>query len=451
MRIHFIAIGGAAMHNLALALHQQGHTVTGSDDEIFEPSRSRLMRAGLYPKEMGWYPEKITAALDAIILGMHARLDNPELLRAQRLGLSVYSYPEFIYRQSETKTRIVISGSHGKTTITSMIMHVLKHQKKPFDYLVGSQIEGFETMVELNPHHAVVVIEGDEYFASPIQMIPKFHLYHPHIAVLSGIAWDHINVFPSFELYLDAFKQFIEKMEQGGTLIWYGGDAHLKTMVESGIRSDLKYLSYQLPPHIIKDQTTYIKLSDGQLLSLEFFGAHNLMNMEAARLVCKQIGIETDAFYQAISTFKGAARRLEVFYKDDTRVVFRDFAHSPSKLKATIEAVTQQFPDRNIACLMELHTFSSLNKDFLPQYVGCMNNAKEAVVYYNPETISHKKLPSISAKDIKDAFQHPALRVISELDELQLYMQSLRNDNRSVLLMSSGNWGGADIAGIFKV
>lgn len=439
------------MHNLALALHQQGHAVTGSDDEIFEPSRSRLMRAGLYPKEMGWYPERITAALDAIILGMHARLDNPELLRAQRLGLPVYSYPEFIYRQSETKTRIVIGGSHGKTTITSMIMHVLKHQKKPFDYLVGSQIEGFETMVELNPHHAVVVIEGDEYFASPIQMIPKFHLYHPHIAVLSGIAWDHINVFPSFELYLDAFKQFIEKMEQGGTLIWYGGDAHLKTMVESGIRSDLKYLSYQLLPHIIKDQTTYIKLSDGQLLPLEFFGAHNLMNMEAAQLVCKQIGIETDAFYQAISTFKGAARRLEVFYKDDTRVVFRDFAHSPSKLKATIEAVTQQFPDRNIACLMELHTFSSLNKDFLPQYVGCMNNAKEAVVYYNPETISHKKLPSISAKDIKDAFQHPALRVISDLDELKLYIQSLRNDNRSVLLMSSGNWGGTDIAGIFKV
>lgn len=448
MRIHFIAIGGAAMHNLALALHQQGHSVSGSDDEIFEPSYSRLQRAGLLPQKTGWFAEAIQCDIDAIILGMHARSDNPELLAAQKLGIPVYSYPDFMYRQSKNKKRVVIGGSHGKTTITSMIMHVLRQQHISFDYLVGSQIEGFDTMVQLNERHGVVVIEGDEYLASPIQPVPKFHLYHPHIAVLSGIAWDHINVFPTWDSYYQAFVEFVNKIESGGILIWYDGDAHLQKLVADCMRSDLRFESYGLPAHRITNCVTHIPVANGQEVALQFFGAHNLINMEAARRVCRELGVGDVDFYASISQFKGAARRLETLYKDDKRVVFRDFAHSPSKLKATIEAVVQQFADRRVVCVMELHTFSSLNKHFLPQYAGCMDAASEAVVYYNPQTLAHKKLDAISAEDIKSGFANTAIRVINDPEELRCYFEQLRQDEHSALLMSSGNWGGLDLATI---
>lgn len=450
MHVHFIAIGGAAMHNLALALHKKGHTVTGSDDEIFEPSKSRLEKAGLLPPAVGWFPEKIHAGLDAIILGMHARSDNPELIRAQELGIRMYSYPEFMYHETTDKIRAVVGGSHGKTTITSMIMHVLKHSQRRFDYLVGSLVEGFDTMVGLDVASTMAVMEGDEYLASPLQPVPKFHLYHPHIALISGIAWDHMNVFPTFENYKEQFRIFIETIEPGGTLVWCSEDLVLAEVVDSVKRTDIQKLAYRLPNHRVVNGNTVLIRPDGSEVPLQVFGNHNLMNLEGARLVCEALGVSSEEFYSAITQFKGAAKRLEVLVKDEHRVVFRDFAHSPSKVKATVQAVQAQFPQQNFACVLELHTFSSLNKDFLKEYAGSMQDATEAVVFYNPQTIAHKRLQPIQPEEVKEDFQQSTLRVITDPEELRNYARELHAARRSVLLMSSGNWGGVDMQTIFQ-
>lgn len=449
MNVHFIAIGGAAMHNLALALLKKGHIITGSDDEIFEPSKSRLERAGILPSALGWFPEKIHSGLDAIILGMHARIDNPELIRAQELGIPIYSYPEFMYHETADKIRAVVGGSHGKTTITSMIMHVLKHSGRNFDYLVGSLVEGFDTMVGLDASSTMAVIEGDEYLASPLQPISKFHLYYPHIALISGIAWDHMNVFPTFDNYKEQFRLFIETIQPGGTLIWCSEDVVLAEVVQSVTRSDLKNIPYGLPAHRVVNGQTFLILSNGTEIPLQVFGNHNLMNVEGARRVCEALGVSSAEFYHAISGFKGAAKRLEVLIQDKNRVVFRDFAHSPSKVKATIQAVKTQFPHHQFACILELHTFSSLNRSFLNEYAGTMQEAHEAVVFYNPQTIAHKRLEPISPEDVKQAFQLPSLRVITDTEELRNYVQQLQTTKRSALLMSSGNWGGVDMQQIF--
>lgn len=450
MNVHFIAIGGAAMHNLALALHHKGYIITGSDDEIFEPSRSRLKNNGLLPEKDGWFPEKIHPGLDAVILGMHARKDNPELLKAQELGLKIYSYPHFIYEQTKNKTRAVIGGSHGKTTITSMIMHVLKYSGKKFDYLVGSQIAGFDTMVGLSEDSTCAVIEGDEYLASPVTPVPKFHLYHPHIALISGIAWDHINVFPTYADYVKQFEIFIETIETNGKLVYCSNDHDLAELVKNTTRRDLDLYGYRIPEHRIENGVTTLKTPEGDV-PLEIFGDHNLMNLEGARLVCQALGIGTGEFCEAIKTFTGAARRLELIRKTENAVIYKDFAHSPSKLKATIHAVKQQYPHRKLTAVMELHTFSSLNKNFLAEYAGCMDEADIAAVFYSPETVAHKKLESISKEDIAADFGNKNLLVFDNPDELHNWMKNLNTENENILLMSSGNWGGINITDLFRL
>ncbi|MGZ4038407.1 MAG: UDP-N-acetylmuramate--L-alanine ligase, partial [Bacteroidia bacterium] len=368
MRTHLIAIGGSAMHNMALALHEKGYTISGSDDEINEPSRSRLAKAGLLPEQIGWFPEKITADIDAVILGMHARADNPELIRAKELGLKIYSYPEYIYEATKDKTRVVIGGSHGKTTITAMILHVLSKNNVNADFMVGAQLEGFSTMVKLSKEATIAVIEGDEYLASPIDRRPKFHLYHPNIAVLSGIAWDHINVFPTFENYVEQFTKFVDLIGQGGSLVYCREDKELVKVAErAGQKNNITKIPYGVPPHEIVNGTTWL-LADGTKIPLLVFGDHNLMNLTAARLVCRQLGLSDEQFYAAIQSFKGAAKRLEVVLKTNDFAFYKDFAHSPSKLKATTAAVKQQFGDRYIVACMELHTFSSLTEQFLNEY-----------------------------------------------------------------------------------
>ncbi|MBC7398610.1 MAG: peptidoglycan synthetase [Mucilaginibacter sp.] len=443
MRVHFIAIGGSAMHNLAIALHKKGFEVTGSDDVLFEPSVSRLSKYGILPVENGWYSEKITADLDAIILGMHARIDNPELLKAQELGIKVYSYPEYIYEQSKDKQRVVIGGSHGKTTITSMILHALQAAGKDFDYLVGAQLEGFETMVKLTKEAPIIVIEGDEYLASPIDRRPKFHLYKANIGVISGIAWDHINVFPTFQSYIDQFKIFIETIQPGGTLIYSETDAVLNEVVAADESAVIKQ-PYDLPVYSIENGVTTI-LSDGEKYPLEVFGEHNLLNMQAARLVCEGLGISKADFYKYVTNFKGAARRLELVGKNDNATVFKDFAHSPSKLEATINAVKTQFPDRKLIACIELHTFSSLNKDFLEQYAGTMDEADVAIVFIDKKTFEQKKLEPYPAETVKEAFAKSDLTFFNDPQLLLADLQKLKLINANLLMMSSGNFGSIDL------
>ncbi|MGY3211116.1 UDP-N-acetylmuramate--L-alanine ligase [Mucilaginibacter sp. HD30] len=442
MRIHFIAIGGAAMHNLAIALHKKGFEVSGSDDVLFEPSVSRLKKHGILPAENGWYPEKITIQLDAVILGMHARIDNPELLKAQELGLKVYSYPEYVYEQSKDKQRIVIGGSHGKTTITSMILHALQAAGKDFDYLVGAQMEGFDTMVKLTAKAPVMVIEGDEYLASPIDRRPKFHLYKANVGIISGIAWDHINVFPTFQSYIDQFKIFIDTIQPGGRLIYSEDDEVLnKVVTESAAPVDK--LPYTLPEYVIEDGITTI-LSEGKKYPLQVFGEHNLLNMQAARLACESQGISSADFYSYITTFKGAARRLELVGKNDTASLFKDFAHSPSKLSATIKAVKTQFPQRKLIACIELHTFSSLNKDFLAEYAGTMDEADEAIVFIDNKTFEQKKMEPYPAEIVEKAFARNII-FFNQPAALKTYLESIEVLNANLLMMSSGNFGGLDL------
>ncbi|MCC6384459.1 MAG: Mur ligase domain-containing protein [Bacteroidia bacterium] len=449
MNIHFIAIGGAAMHSLALALLSKGFKISGSDDEIQEPSRSRLLAAGILPEKAGWFPAKIHQQLDAVILGMHARTDNPELLEAKRLGLKIYSYPEYLYEHSKNKKRIVIGGSHGKTTITAMILHVMKLLKHDFDYMAGSALPGFENMVKLSDA-PVIVLEGDEYLSSPIDLRPKFHLYHPHVAVVSGIAWDHINVFPTFENYTEQFSIFIQKIEPGGVLIYCNEDELLKQLVTQA-KPSVHRVAYAAPESVIKDGITYLISDDGYNYPLGVFGHHNLLNLEAARLVCEQCAISRVEFYQAISSFKGAARRLEKVFANDNFSVFRDFAHSPSKLKATIGAVKTQSVQRKVVACMELHTFSSLNINFLTEYAGSMDEADIAVVYFSPQTISHKKLKPVSEEQVREAFGRKNLFVFSNSARLSEFLQTLDYRNTVLLLMSSGTFNGLDVTALIKL
>ena len=448
-RVHLIAIGGSAMHNMALALHEKGFVVSGSDDEINEPSRSRLAKAGLLPENIGWFPEKINQDLDAVILGMHARADNPELLRAKELGLKIFSYPEYVYEATKDKTRIVIGGSHGKTTITAMILHVMHQLGIETDYLVGAQLEGFNTMVKLSNTAKYAVIEGDEYLASPIDRRPKFHLYKPNIAIISGIAWDHINVFPTFDIYVQQFSTFIDLIEPGGHLVYCSNDTVLKSTAEANKRNDLHKTAYGVPSYNIIDGTTYLLTKD-QKVPLLIFGEHNLMNLNGARLVCEKIGISELQFYKAIQSFKGAAKRLELVDKREKFNFYKDFAHSPSKLKATTDAVKKQFPDRTIVACMELHTFSSLNEEFLQQYNGAMHLADEAIVYYNPHTIAHKKLKEITTTQVHDCFNRKDLLVFTESKALVEHLKSKTWNNAVLLMMSSGNFDGVDFSVLAK-
>ena len=445
-KVHFIAIGGSAMHNLAIALHLKGYHVSGSDDEIFEPSKSRLEKYGILPTVNGWHPEKITPEIDEIILGMHARIDNPELIKAQELGLKIYSYPEYLYEQSKSKTRIVIGGSHGKTSITAMILHVMQKLKIECDYMVGAQLEGFEVMVKLTNSAKYMVIEGDEYLTSPIDRRPKFHLYMPDVAIISGIAWDHINVFPTFENYVDQFRKFIELINPKGTLIYCKEDNELVKLANT-TAIELKKIGYSIPMHIIDDQGT-TRIIDGKVeVPLKVFGEHNLMNLNAAQLACEQIGIHKIDFYDAIASFKGASNRLELIAENDTTKVYKDFAHSPSKLKATTAAVKAQYKNSELVAVMELHTFSSLSAEFLSHYAGAMNTADQAIVYFNPHTIAHKKLAAISIDQVKAGFAKADLLVFTESTLLQSHLLSIDFTNRNLLIMTSGNLDGVNLKG----
>ncbi len=443
-RVHFIAIGGAAMHNLAIAISKKNNThVTGSDDEVFEPSLSRLKAYGLLPEKMGWFPDRIHKGLSAVILGMHATLDNPELVRAKALGLKIYSFPEYLYQQTRSKTRIVVGGSHGKTTTTAMILFVLKQLKIDADYMVGAQIEGFDNMVKLSYESRIAVFEGDEYLTSPIDRRPKFHLYKPHIAVLTGIAWDHINVFPTFENYVEQFQKFTELMEGQGRLIYFDGDASLNEIAQN-LRRDIVPFPYNTPEYEVIKGVTYLKTKKGDV-ALKFFGEHNLQNMNAARLACRQIGVTDEQFYATICDFPGASNRLQKIVETGKSVAFKDFAHSPSKLKATVKAVKHQYPDRKLVACMELHTFSSLTEDFLPQYADCMEEADVAYVYYNPEVIEHKRLKELQPEQVQQAFGGNNVTVFIDSLALQTKLRELKYDNAALLLMTSGNFSGLNL------
>lgn len=455
MRIHFIAIGGALMHNLALALHQKEYTITGSDDEIYNPSRGRLEKAGLLPEKMGWDIKRVHKDIDAIIVGMHARPNNPELLRAQELGLTIYSYPEYIYLQSQTKKRVVVGGSHGKTTTTSMIMHVLKYHEIDFDYAVGAQLEGFDLMVRLSDA-PLIVIEGDEYLSSPIDPLPKFLHYYPHVAVVTGIAWDHINVFPTFKKYKKQFRKFIKSITPNGTLIYYKHDRYLK---DFAAYAPSQVIAYAEPAHKIKEHQTYLSVDyncqmpqqDNIGIPLQIFGKHNLENFQAARLVCRELGLSDGQIFEAIQQFSGAAKRLETLAKGKKQVVFKDFAHAPSKVKATISAVKRQYPKRTLIAALELHTFSSLNLDFLDEYTGAMSSADKAYVYYSHHTIKMKKLKKITHEDIQEAFYHPNLEVFTDKDALEAQLKKdIQAQSANLLLMSSGKWGGIDLPALLN-
>ena len=442
MNVHFIAIGGAAMHNLALALHNKGYNVTGSDDTIFDPSKSRLEAKGLLPESFGWFPEKVTSDIDAIVLGMHAKGDNPELLKAQELGLKIYSYPEFLYEQSKNKTRVVIGGSHGKTTITSMILYVMHYHDRDVDYMVGAQLEGFDVMVKLTEDNDFIVLEGDEYLSSPIDRRPKFHLYKPNIALLSGIAWDHINVFPTYENYVEQFSIFVDSIVRGGSINYNEEDIEVKRVAEAS-ENQIRKLPYQTPEYTIENGETLLDTPEGPM-PIEVFGAHNLNNLAGAKWICQHMGIDEDDFYEAISTFKGASKRLEKIAESNTSVAYKDFAHSPSKVKATTEAVKAQYKDKEVFACLELHTYSSLNAEFLKEYKGALDTADKAVVFYSPHAVEIKKLDEVSHQQIADAFERDDLIIYTNPQDFKDFLFSQNFENRALLLMSSGNYGGLD-------
>lgn len=442
MNVHFIAIGGSAMHNLAIALHLKGYHVTGSDDEIFEPAKGRLQKYGILPDTIGWDPDRITPDLDAIILGMHARVDNPELICAKELGLKIYSYPEYLYEQSKDKIRIVVGGSHGKTTITSMIIHVLQQSGIDCDYMVGAQLEGFEVMVKLTDTAQIMVIEGDEYLTSPIDRRPKFHVYQPTIGIVSGIAWDHVNVFPTFDIYVKQFEIFANMIPAHGRFIYCEDDAELPALSER-VQGTTKQ-PYSVHPYHIIQGVTYLETPYGDV-PLKIFGRHNLTNLNAARYACMAVGVSEQQFYEAIATFKGASKRLELVAKNEQCSVYKDFAHSPSKLKATISAVREQFPNRQLIACMELHTFSSLTESFLSQYCGAMDAADTAIVYFSPEAIAHKKLPPLTPEMIYKAFGRDDLVIFDDSNLLKQSLLSVNAHQTVILMMSSGNFNGINV------
>ncbi len=438
MHIHFIAIGGSAMHNLAIALKRKGYRITGSDDEIFEPSRSRLNNYGLLPEKTGWFPKKLDRSTDAVILGMHARADNPELKRARELDIRIYSYPEFLYEHSREKKRVVIGGSHGKTTITAVLLHILRHAGIDADYMVGAQLDGFDVMVKLSDEAGLMILEGDEYLTSVLDPRPKFHIYRPHLALLSGISWDHINVFPTWEKYRNEFIKFIRLIEPGGSLIYCSEDEEVvKVVSEAG--SKIKKTSYGLPEYKIKNGTTWLA-NDRQFVPLQVFGRHNLVNIEGARKLCHELGVGNEDFYEAIGSFPGASNRLELIGRNENTVIYRDFAHSPSKLKATVEAVREQFPERRLTACMELHTFSSLSGHFLEHYQGTLDSASTPIVYFNPHTIELKRLPALSSEQVRKAFGNPDLMVYTDSNKLSDDLEKMDWSGRNLLMMSSGNF-----------
>lgn len=444
--IHFISIGGSAMHNLALALQHQGYIITGSDDHIYEPSRTRLREHSLLPDELGWFPEKVTADLDGIIVGMHAHKDNLELIKALELGLPIYSYPEFIYQQSQQKQRVVIAGSHGKTTITAMILHVMTYNKRLFDYWIGDEIDGFDATVKLTPDAPVIIIEGDEYASSPIDARPKFLHYQPHIALISGIAWDHINIYPTWDEYVDQFESLAEAMPKAGILIFDESDDMLDVIGQKD-RPDITKIPYVAHPNEIVNGQTYLITKQGHKLPLQIFGDHNMKNVSGAMTVCDRIGVTEDQFYEAITSFKGVAQRLEKVAENGMRILYRDFAHSPAKVEATTEAVKYQYPDRKLLAVLELYTLSSLNRLFLDQYRGSLEAADEAVVYFDAKTIQN--MP-ISVEDIAEAFDKPGLQILTDIKDLTTYLLQERNSDQVFLLMSSGTFSGLNLNEISK-
>jgi UDP-N-acetylmuramate: L-alanyl-gamma-D-glutamyl-meso-diaminopimelate ligase len=449
MRIHFIAIGGSAMHNLAIALHNKGEHVTGSDDEIFDPSRTRLAAKGLLPEQYGWFEDNISSDIDAVILGMHAKQDNIELLRAKALGLTIYSYPEFLYEQSKNKTRVVIGGSHGKTTITSMILHVMHYHDKEVDYMVGAQLEGFDTMVHLTKENDFIVLEGDEYLSSALDRRPKFHLYKPNIALLSGIAWDHINVFPTFDNYVEQFRVFLSQITHGGAIVYNQEDIEVKQVVEA-TQNQIKKYPYQTPRFSVENGDTLLDTEDGPM-PIEVFGKHNLNNLEGARWICQLMGVQQEDFYEAIATFKGASKRLEKIGQGPTSIAYKDFAHSPSKVRATTQALKSQYPERRLLACLELHTYSSLNPEFLSEYKGTLNDADKAVVFYSPNAVKIKKLDAVSSTQILKAFQREDLVVFTDPAAFQDYLFEQDFTETSLLLMSSGNYGGLDFEKVKEI
>ncbi|MBR1799771.1 MAG: peptidoglycan synthetase [Bacteroidales bacterium] len=446
MKVHFIAIGGAAMHSLAIALCRKGIEVTGSDDEIFDPARSHLAACGILPPQEGWHPERITTDLDAVVLGMHARTDNPELQRARDLGLKIYSYPEYLYEQSRQKTRIVVGGSHGKTTTTAMILHVLRHCGVDADYMVGAQIRGVDNMVRLSDTAKVMVIEGDEYLTSPIDPRPKFHLYHPHIAILTGIEWDHINVFPTFDDYSNQFAKFINLIEPDGHLIYCEEDATVVNIVEQSCPTNIASSPYHCPPYHINNGQTLVQLGDdtSTFTPIRVFGRHNLLNIRAAQKACSLLGISDADFAQAISTFEGAAKRLELVQANDNCAVYKDFAHAPSKLRATINAMREQYPQRKLVACIELHTFSSLTQQFLGQYHDTMVNADDRCVYFSQHALALKRLPPLDPQQVCDAFGGN-VSVFTDTESLCQHLRTQTWHNSNLLMMSSGTFDGLDI------
>ena len=431
------------MHNLAIALHLKGYHVTGSDDEIFDPAKSHLQRYGLLPESYGWHPERITKDLDAIVLGMHARIDNPELLKAQELGLKIFSYPEYLYEQSKGKTRVVIGGSHGKTTTTAMILHVLQHCGIEADYMVGAQLEGFEVMVRLSETAKVMVIEGDEYLTSPIDRRPKFHLYRPNVAIITGIEWDHINVFPTFEIYKDQFAQFVNLIEPGGRLIYCNDDAEVRDVALKSTRTDIAKQPYDVPPHEVVEGITYLDTAHGRV-PLRVFGNHNLLNLTAARYACNSLGVTDEQFDEAIQSFGGASKRLELVKATMDCAVYKDFAHAPSKLRATIAAMKEQYPNRRLVACMELHTFSSLTAEFLKQYAGTMDRADVPFVYYSQHALQLKKLPDLDPEQVKASFSNERVRVFTDSKQMVEELRKMHWQDANLLMMSSGNFDGID-------
>lgn len=443
MRIHFIAIGGSAMHNLALALHHKGYVISGSDDVIFEPSKTRLESKGLLPTSFGWFPEKIDRSLDAVILGMHAKADNPELLKAQELGVKIYSYPEFLYEQSKDKTRVVIGGSHGKTTITSMILHVLNYHDIAVDYMVGAQLDGFDRMVHLTDENDFIVLEGDEYLSSPIDRRPKFHLYQPNIALLSGIAWDHINVFPTYENYVEQFQIFVDSIVKGGSITYNEEDAEVNRVVNAS-ENPIRKLAYRTPEYQVEDGQAILETPEGPM-PIEIFGRHNLSNLAGAKWICQNMGIDEDDFYEAIASFKGASKRLEKIVEGKTSVAYKDFAHSPSKVMATTKAVKEQYPNKKLIACLELHTYSSFNPEFLKEYKGALDAADVAAVFYLPESVRIKKLQEVSPEQISEAFQRKDLQIFTDAEVFRNFVFGEEYNNSVLLLMSSGNYGGLNL------
>jgi UDP-N-acetylmuramate: L-alanyl-gamma-D-glutamyl-meso-diaminopimelate ligase len=441
MNVHFIAIGGSAMHNLAIALSRKGTIVTGSDDEIFEPSRTRLEKQGILPEKIGWEAARISTTIDAVILGMHAREDNPELIRAKELNIPIYSYPEYLYEQSKNKIRVVIGGSHGKTTITSMLLHVVNELKMQVDYMVGAQLEGYDCMVQLSEDAPIMILEGDEYLSSPIDRRPKFHLYHPTIAILSGIAWDHINVFPTFENYVEQFETFCSLIEPNGTLIYNVEDLEVNKLGEK-FASSIKTIAYKTPEYSVIENGTRL-FFENKTYDLNIFGGHNLQNLMGAMRLGEAIGIDPHVFFESVQSFTGAGKRLQKVAEKDSFILFKDFAHSPSKLKATTKAVKEQFKDRHVVACMELHTFSSLKKEFLPHYKDAMAMADTAIVYFSPEVVKHKKLEPITKEMVAEGFGGN-VTVMTETSEILDFIHSKNWNNSALLMMSSGNFDGID-------